>query len=50
MGRFLDLLTIGLGYAMAELVLYLILLGLFIVGYGLIMTISSLWSIFRRQR
>ena len=49
MGYFFDLITIGIGWALGEFVLYLILAGLFIVGYGLIITLVSLWNVIKRQ-
>ena len=50
MDHFFNLITIGIGWALGELVIYLILAGLFIVGYGLIITLVSLWNVFKRQR
>ena len=48
MDRFFDLLTIGIGWAMGEFVLYLILAGMFVVGYALCVSLVSLWDLFKR--
>ena len=48
MGYFFDLITIGIGWALGEFVLYFILFGLFAVGWALCMSLVSLWDLFKR--